>query len=102
MAVNLLWWGGGLRFRSWSMSGPMNLARKRDGLGCRRARLASMFGPAEAADGHDHDDRWYGHLLQGLGVGPTGRLQPWLAAFGRRLGYPDAVLPPARLPRHRP
>ena len=36
------------------------------------------------------------------GLGPTDRLQPWLAAFGRRLGHPAAVLPPARLSRRRP
>ena len=56
----------------------------------------------EKADGHDHHDRRHGDLLQGLGLGPADRLQPRLAAFGRRLGHPAAVLPPARLPRHRP
>ena len=36
------------------------------------------------------------------GSGPADRVQPRLAAVGRRLGHPDAVLPPAGLPRHRP
>ena len=34
-------------------------------------------------------------LLQGLGLGPADRVQPRLAAVGRRLGHPDAVLPAA-------
>src|SRR5919201_6519477 len=54
-----------------------------------------------AAHGHDHHVRRHGDLLQGLGVGPTDRLQPWLASVGRRVGHPTAVLPPARLPRDR-
>src|SRR6266487_3062254 len=40
-------------------------------------------------------------LLQGLWLGPADRLQPRLAALGRRLGCPDDVLPRARLPRDR-
>ena len=35
------------------------------------------------------------------GVGPADRLQPRLAALGRRLGHPDAVLPAPRLPGRR-
>ena len=59
--------------------------------------------PKEAGtDGHDHHDRRHGDLLQGLGIGPADRLQPRLAAVGRRLGHPDAVLPAARVPGDRP
>src|SRR5215831_1387513 len=54
--------------------------------------------PTEAAYGYRRDDRLHGDLLQGLGLGPADRLQPRLAAFGRRLGHPDAVFPAARLP----
>jgi hypothetical protein len=50
---------------------------------------------------HDHHRRRHGHLLQGLGIGPAGRVQPRLAAVQRRLGHPADVLPAARLPRHR-
>ena len=39
--------------------------------------------------------------LQGLGNRPAHRLQPRLAAHGRRLGLTDDVLRPARLPGHR-
>jgi hypothetical protein len=35
------------------------------------------------------------------GSGPTDRLQSRLAAFSRRPGHPNAVLPTPRLPRHR-
>src|SRR3954447_22557704 len=63
---------------------------------------ASTPGPAEAAHAHDHHQRRHGDLLQGLGLGPTDRFQPWLAAIGRRLGHPNAVLPTGGLPRHRP
>src|SRR3954468_13540197 len=36
----------------------------------------------EEAHADDHDARGDGDLLQGLGVGRTDRLQPWLAALG--------------------
>ena len=36
------------------------------------------------------------------GSGAADRLQPWLAAVGRRLGRADAVLPQPWLSRHRP
>src|SRR5215211_9190757 len=65
--------------------------------------LGANFRSTEAAThGHDPHDRWHGDLLQGLGLGPTNRLQPWLAPFGRRLGHPAAVLPAARLSGDRP
>src|SRR5437867_13263223 len=86
-----------------SMSEPMDLARKERWVTLPVARSASTPRPTEAAaHGHDHHDRWHGDLLQGLGLGPSDRFQPRLAALGRRLGHPDAVLPAARLPRHRP
>ena len=51
--------------------------------------------------GHDHYYRWHGNLLQGLGNRSAHRVQPRLAAVGRRLGHADAVLLRTRLPRHR-
>ena len=50
---------------------------------------------------HDHDKRRHRNLLQGLGLGSAHRVQPRLAAVGRRLGRADAVLPQQQLPRHR-
>src|SRR5579863_522574 len=70
-------------------------------LRCQCGRFGASARPTEAAHGYGHDDRWHGDLLQGLGLGPADCLQPRLAAVGRRLGHPDAVLPPARLPRRR-
>ena len=40
-------------------------------------------------------------LLQGLGQRTADRVQPWLAAVGRRLGCADDVLPVARISRDR-
>ena len=50
---------------------------------------------------HDHNQGRRRDLLQGLGQGPAHRVQPRLAAVGRRLGRADAVLPQSRLSRHR-
>src|SRR4051794_1658780 len=62
---------------------------------------ASVERKAEVAHAHDQYHRRYGDLLQGLGFGPADRLQPWVAAVGRRLGHPDAVLFAAGLSGHR-
>src|ERR671924_2128735 len=56
----------------------------------------------EEADGNHYHQGRHRALLQGLGLGPTDRLQPWLAALGRRLGHPAVVLPRAGLSGHRP
>src|SRR6266568_1632542 len=77
-------------------------AENRDGYAAGTDDSASLRDKRRQSHGHDHDDRRHGNLLQGLGLGPADRLQPRLAAVRRRLGHPDAVLPPARLPRHRP
>ncbi|CAA9544325.1 MAG: Non-heme chloroperoxidase, partial [uncultured Thermomicrobiales bacterium] len=49
-----------------------------------------------------HDSGRDPDLLQGLGVGPAGRLQPRLAAQRRRLGRPTPPGGCQRLPRRRP
>src|SRR6185295_5769889 len=56
----------------------------------------------EFEHGHRRDQRWRRDLLQGLGPGAADRLQPRLAAIGRRLGRAIAVLPRQGLPGHRP
>ncbi len=63
-------------------------------------RLTSLQRKARHA--HHHHGRCGRDLLQGLGIRPAPRLPSRLAAVGRRLGQPDAVLPRARLSGHRP
>ena len=49
----------------------------------------------------NHDKRWYRDLLQGLGKRAAARLQPWMAAYGGRLGRPDDLPGGSRIPLHR-
>jgi hypothetical protein len=44
-------------------------------------------------NGHDHRYRWHGDLLQALGVGPSDRVQSWLAAFLLTIGTPRCFFP---------
>src|SRR5262245_64351965 len=50
---------------------------------------------------YDHDEGRDRDLLQGLGPGSADRVQPRLAAHGRRVGEPDVLPRVARLPRDR-
>ena len=78
--------------------------RRRDGrpASSRPDHVRSPRPAGGASHAHHHDRRRHRDLLQGLGDRSADRLQPRLAAVGRRLGRPDDVLPGARLPRHRP
>ncbi len=57
--------------------------------------------PERPARGHDHDEGRHADLLQGLGQGAAGGVQPRLAADGRRVRGPDAVPRRPRLPLRR-
>src|SRR5688572_18645226 len=58
----------------------------------RPIRIGARKTEARKGYVYDYDPRRHGDLLQGLGPGAAGRLQPRLAANGRSLGRPD-VLP---------
>ena len=57
----------------------------------RELRLRWVFQVARGVYDDDHDEGRHADLLQGLGHGAAGRLQPRLAADRRRLGRPDGV-----------
>src|ERR1700722_11754985 len=61
--------------------------------------IAIREGIQPHADDHHQGRRRY--FLQGLGFGSADRVQPRLAALGRRLGHADAVFPGQGIPGNR-